>query len=84
MSGKSVDGSITTSIADLGRRVLAGGEITRDEALYLFNLESSADIFELLSWANRVREHYKGNKIHLCSIVNINPPCMIPALRATV
>jgi biotin synthase len=71
MSGKSVDGSVTTSIADLGRRVLAGGEITRDEALYLFNLESSADIFELFSWANRVREHYKGNKIHLCSIVNI-------------
>src|SRR5678809_1479733 len=71
MSGKSVDGNITTSIADLGRRVLAGGEITRAEALYLFNLESSADIFELLSWANRVREHYKGNKIHLCSIVNI-------------
>src|SRR5258705_1902487 len=23
-----------------------------------------------LSWANRIREHFKGNKIHLCSIVN--------------
>ena len=29
-----------------------------------------ADIYDLLSWANRVREHFKGNKIHLCSIVN--------------
>jgi biotin synthase len=71
MSGKSVDGTSTLSIASLGRRVLEGGEITREEALYLFNLESSADIFELLSWANRIREHYKGNKVHLCSIVNI-------------
>jgi biotin synthase len=24
-----------------------------------------------MSWANRVREHRKGNKIHLCSIVNV-------------
>jgi biotin synthase len=24
-----------------------------------------------LSWANRIREHFKGNKIHLCSIVNV-------------
>ena len=24
----------------------------------------------MLSWANRIREHFKGNKIHLCSIVN--------------
>jgi biotin synthase len=25
----------------------------------------------LLAWANRIREHFKGNKVHLCSIVNI-------------
>jgi biotin synthase len=24
-----------------------------------------------MSWANRIRERFKGNKIHLCSIVNI-------------
>jgi biotin synthase len=50
--------------------VLGGGHITRDEALWLFNLESSSDILDLLSWANRIREKFKGNKIHLCSIVN--------------
>jgi biotin synthase len=33
-------------------------------------LEDEADIFELMSWANRVRRKNKGNKIHLCSIVN--------------
>jgi biotin synthase len=49
---------------------LAGGEISRNEALGLFQLENTADIFDLLSWANRIREHFKGNKIHLCSIVN--------------
>ncbi|HVV02533.1 MAG TPA: biotin synthase BioB [Verrucomicrobiae bacterium] len=70
MSLKSVD-AIAVPIAELGRRVLTGGEISRSEALALFNLETAADIFELLSWANRIREHYKGNKIHLCSIVNV-------------
>ena len=28
-------------------------------------------MFELLAWANRIREQFKGNKIHLCSIVNL-------------
>jgi len=66
----TVDVQNSTEIAGLGRRVLAGGHLTRDEALWLFNLEDSADIHDLLSWANRIREHFKGNKIHLCSIVN--------------
>ncbi|MEI4927401.1 biotin synthase, partial [Klebsiella pneumoniae] len=26
--------------------------------------------FDLMSWANRIREHFKGNQVHLCSIVN--------------
>ena len=57
-------------IAELGQRVLNGGQVSREEVLWLFNLENSADIFDLLSWANRIREKFKGNKIHLCSIVN--------------
>ncbi len=70
MMMKSVDGTHPARLAGLGQRILAGGEISRDEALGLFQLETSADIFDLLSWANRIREHFKGNKIHLCSIVN--------------
>lgn len=70
MSSNSIDGSLRNRLADLGNRVLAGGSITRDEALELFNIEDRADIFDLMSWANRIREHFKGNKIHLCSIVN--------------
>ena len=70
MTVKLVDATNHARIAGLGERVLGGGQISRDEALWLFNLENSADILDLLSWANRIREKFKGNKIHLCSIVN--------------
>ena len=70
MTEQQVDANNHEKISRLGRRVLAGGEISRDEALWLFDREASADIFDLLSCANRVRERFKGNKIHLCSIVN--------------
>src|SRR5690349_11053216 len=71
MSATSIDATDSCRIAALGRRVLDGGEIGREEALWLFHLEDSADIYTLLSWANRIREHFKGNKVHLCSIVNV-------------
>ena len=70
MTVTSVDVVNSVRIADLGRRVLEGGSVSREEGLWLFGLESSADIHDLLAWANRIREHFKGNKIHLCSIVN--------------
>lgn len=70
MSRRSIDMDHQERIGQLGRRVLAGGQISRDEALWLFGLEASTDIHDLLAWANRLREHYKGNKIHLCSIMN--------------
>jgi biotin synthase len=73
MSGQEVDAKtirISERIASVGQRVLAGEVIDRKEALFLFDLENSADIHTLLSWGNRIREHFKGNKIHLCSIVN--------------
>jgi biotin synthase len=58
-------------IAELGQRVLDGGSISREDGAWLFGLETSSDIYDLMAWANRVREHFKGNKIHLCSIVNV-------------
>src|SRR5436190_1661327 len=70
MTGQQVDANNHTRIADLGQRVLSGGSITRDEAMWLFGLDSASDIFDLMSWSNRIRERFKGNKIHLCSIVN--------------
>ncbi len=70
MTATSVDATNHQRIASLGERVLNGDHITRAEALFLINLEATADILDLLSWSNRIREKYKGNKIHLCSIVN--------------
>jgi biotin synthase len=69
MSKEPIDGN-HPRLAELGRRVLNGGKVSREEAIWLFDLESTADIFELMAWANRIREHFKGNKVHLCSIVN--------------
>src|ERR1041385_4058019 len=67
-----VDGVAThEKLAELGQQVLAGGKNNREEGEWLFSLESTADIFSLMSWANRIREHFKGNKVHLCSIVNV-------------
>lgn len=66
----TVDATNHTRLTQIGEGVIAGGHVTREEAVWLFNLESSADILDLLSWANRIREEFKGNKIHLCSIVN--------------
>jgi biotin synthase len=63
--------SASRKIEELGERVLAGGSLTREEGSWLFQLESQQDIFTLMSWANRIREMFKGNKIHLCSIVNV-------------
>ena len=71
MSAQSFDASASARLSELGARVLAGGEVTREEGRWLFRLEDRANIFELLGWANRIREHFKGNKVHLCSIVNI-------------
>ena len=62
---------IPRKIATLAEKVLGGERLTRGEGLWLFNLDDTADIYTLLSWANRIREHFKGNKVHLCSIVNV-------------
>ncbi len=70
MISQSIDATNHNRLTDLGQRVLEGGRVTRAEALWLFELEGSADILDLLAWANRIRERFKGNKIHLCSIVN--------------
>jgi biotin synthase len=70
MIGQEVDAIVPVEFSELTARVISGGEVTRDEALRLFALESTAEIFDLMAGANRIREHFKGNKIHLCSIVN--------------
>jgi biotin synthase len=60
----------STRLFELRDHVLDGGRITREQAASLFQLRGSADIHDLLAGANRIREHFKGNEVHLCSIVN--------------
>src|SRR5689334_8842035 len=71
MSTNSFDATNHQRIAELGTRVLNGELIDHADALWLFNLEDSADILDLLSWANRIREHFEGAQVHLCSIANV-------------
>jgi biotin synthase len=70
MSRQILDLTNHERIDELGRHVLGGGHIDRADAIWIFNLEANADVHDLISWANRIREHFKGNKVHLCSIVN--------------
>lgn len=50
-------------------RILSGGAITFDEAVQLLNLEGR-EILSLADASNRIREHYCGRRIDLCSIIN--------------
>ncbi len=70
MCSSQIDANNHDRIRVLGRQVLAGGALSRAEAEWLFNLEETADIVDLMGWANRLRERHKGNAVHLCSIVN--------------
>src|SRR3954469_962241 len=70
VKGHWVDGTIRAKMAAWGQTILEGGQVQREEARALFELEDNADILDLLAWANRIRQHFKGNKVHLCSIVN--------------
>jgi len=56
-------------IASLEERILNGGAVSEDEALALVRLEGH-DIHGLMASANRVRHHFKGNSVNLCSIVS--------------
>jgi biotin synthase len=58
--------NLITSIAE---KVLAGGIIDTDEALVLAGAVGS-DRYLLFAEASRIRDHYVGSTVHLCSIIN--------------
>ena len=63
------DASLTGLIASMEERILAGGEISEEEAIALIRIDGS-QIYTLLAAAQRIRFHFKGNRVNLCSIVN--------------
>src|SRR3989442_1316078 len=52
----------------LSRRVIAGGDVSRAEALALFALEGD-DVYDLFYAAHKVRRHFHGNRVTFCSIL---------------
>ncbi|WP_136513480.1 biotin synthase BioB [Geomonas edaphica] len=56
-------------ITEIAQRIIAGGSITPEEAVRLTEAEGSA-IYDLFRAATRVKEHFVGNEVHLCSIIN--------------
>jgi biotin synthase len=52
----------------LSRRVIAGGDLTRDEADRFFRLEGE-DLYDLFYTAHKVRRHFHGNRVTFCSIL---------------
>ncbi|WP_018248037.1 biotin synthase BioB [Orenia marismortui] len=56
-------------IQELKKKVLTGESITKEEAMYLVNLDESRTM-ELLAAANEIKNKFIGKKVDLCSIVN--------------
>ncbi|MDO8446736.1 MAG: biotin synthase BioB [Deltaproteobacteria bacterium] len=56
-------------IFELAEKIISGEEVGYKAACDLIRLEGSR-VYDLLAAANRIREHFKGNKVSLCSIVN--------------
>ena len=52
----------------LSRRIIDGGELTRDEARDLFSLQGEA-LYDLFYAAHKVRRHFHGNRVTFCSIL---------------
>lgn len=51
------------------QRIINGGSITPEEALQFANAEG-LDVYDLFRAASRVKEHFVGPEVHLCSIIN--------------
>lgn len=56
-------------IQDLGEEVLAGGTVSAADALRLTEANGS-DLHLLFAEASRIREHFTGNAVSLCTIIN--------------
>ncbi|QXM07194.1 biotin synthase BioB [Crassaminicella indica] len=61
-----------TFITEIKTRILAGGEITYEEAVKLMAIDEKDEetIKALFDAANMIREKFVGNKADLCSIIN--------------
>jgi biotin synthase len=56
-------------LGHLETRILSGGSLTKDEALFISSLRGQA-VFELFACANRIRTAFRSNAVDICAIVN--------------
>lgn len=56
-------------IAMIVEKILDGGSIDQEEAFELAAMQH-VDLFDLFLAATRIKDHFVGNQVHLCSIVN--------------
>ncbi len=57
-------------IKELEDRVLSDGEVTVEEAARLLEEVGREHLVDLMAAADRVRRHFVGDEVHLCSIIN--------------
>jgi biotin synthase len=63
-----VNRCMNKQISAIAKSCLAGGEIGREQTDTLL-AEAETDFFDLLYWANKIREKFFDNKVKMCSIV---------------
>lgn len=56
-------------VSDIRDRICAGGELTHAEAADLLGLQGPS-VVELMAAAAAVRQRFRGDRVHLCAIVN--------------
>jgi biotin synthase len=56
-------------IKTIEEKILAGENISKEETLYITEI-SGTELFELFASANKIRTHFKGNMVGLCSIIS--------------
>ena len=71
MCAEQIDANPRQRLDRLGELALAASPLDREDAAWLFQLGAAPEIVHAMAWANRVRDRYRGNRIHLCSIVNV-------------
>lgn len=64
-----MDTDVRDFIRSLENKAMAGEWITHEEGCRLMDLRGP-DILDLIASANRVRHHFRGDKVGTCSIVN--------------
>jgi biotin synthase len=56
-------------VREITDRILDNGILSSGEALEIASL-AGPDLFDLFVAASRIKEHFVGNRVHLCSIIN--------------